>query len=233
MSDNNDNTQPLSEAQLAEIRAAKRYFADFPGQQMREATNGAYVYAAPFDALLREVERLMQRLECYADDDDGRRVRLPESCDGIACRNDTIKLQDDRIDSLESALATSAARVAELEAECAVHVEALQQYQREQERDSEHLANVTALAMAGTRAGADYEARLEASASRERGLREALVHAVSVIQDWHNMGVATKEASHLWDIYWRNAPELTPIRAALVTPPSPVTAGAATADERT
>lgn len=39
-------------------------------------------------------------------DDDGN--RLPESCDGIACRNDTIKLQDERIDRLHQ-------RVKELE----------------------------------------------------------------------------------------------------------------------
>jgi hypothetical protein len=52
------------------------------------------------------------------------------------------------------------------------------------------------------------------TAERDR-LREALVHSVTVIQGWHNMGVPEKQRSELWDIYWRNAPELKPIRAAL------------------
>lgn len=46
-------------------------------------------------------------------------------------------------------------------------------------------------------------------------LRAALVQAVSVIQTWHNMGVPEKQRSDLWDIYWRNAPELKQIREAL------------------
>ena len=46
-------------------------------------------------------------------------------------------------------------------------------------------------------------------------LREALVGAVDCIRDWHNMGVPQKERSQLWDIYWRNAPEMKAIRAAL------------------
>lgn len=46
-------------------------------------------------------------------------------------------------------------------------------------------------------------------------MRAALVHAVEVIQTWHNMDVPEKERSGLWDIYWRNAPEMKPIRAAL------------------
>ena len=47
-------------------------------------------------------------------------------------------------------------------------------------------------------------------------MRRALVGAVAVIQTWHNMG-AGKDASTLWDIYWRNAPEIKPIRAALAS----------------
>jgi hypothetical protein len=47
-------------------------------------------------------------------------------------------------------------------------------------------------------------------------LRAALVHAVEVIQTWHNMDIRPQSArSELWDIYWKNAPEMKPIRAAL------------------
>jgi hypothetical protein len=46
-------------------------------------------------------------------------------------------------------------------------------------------------------------------------LRDALIHAVSVIQAWHNMGMIGKQASDMWDIYWRNAPEMKQIRLAL------------------
>lgn len=53
----------------------------------------------------------------------------------------------------------------------------------------------------------------------EPALRDALVHAVSVIQTWHNMDIPEKERSGLWDIYWRNAPEMKPIRAALTKLP--------------
>jgi hypothetical protein len=46
-------------------------------------------------------------------------------------------------------------------------------------------------------------------------LRAAIVHSVSVIQTWHNMEVPEKQRSGLWDIYWRNAPEMKQIREAL------------------
>ena len=46
-------------------------------------------------------------------------------------------------------------------------------------------------------------------------LRAALVASVEVIQVWHNMEIPKKERSTLWDIYWRNAPEMKPIREAL------------------
>jgi hypothetical protein len=51
--------------------------------------------------------------------------------------------------------------------------------------------------------------------SQEQVLRAALVHAVSVIQTWHNMDIPERDRSGLWDIYWRNAPEMKPIREAL------------------
>jgi hypothetical protein len=46
-------------------------------------------------------------------------------------------------------------------------------------------------------------------------LRAALVHAVEVIQTWHNTGIPRREHSDMWDIYWRNAPEMKAIREAL------------------
>lgn len=46
-------------------------------------------------------------------------------------------------------------------------------------------------------------------------MRAALVKAVEVIQQWHNGGLRGKDASELWDIYWRNAPEMKQIREAL------------------
>lgn len=46
-------------------------------------------------------------------------------------------------------------------------------------------------------------------------LTAALVHSVSVVQTWHNMEVPLKQRSELWDIYWRNAPEMKQIREAL------------------
>ena len=47
--------------------------------------------------------------------------------------------------------------------------------------------------------------------------RAALVKSVEVIQTWHNQGIPVRECSKLWDIYWRNAPEMKPIREALHT----------------
>lgn len=48
-----------------------------------------------------------------------------------------------------------------------------------------------------------------------RTLTDALVKAVDCIRIWHNADVPATQRSELWDIYWRNAPELKPIRAAL------------------
>jgi len=46
-------------------------------------------------------------------------------------------------------------------------------------------------------------------------LRTALLDSVEVIQAWHNMGMSGQQASAMWDIYWRNAPEMRTIREAL------------------
>lgn len=42
-------------------------------------------------------------------------------------------------------------------------------------------------------------------------LAEALRKSVEVIKGWHNMG----GADSVWPIYFENAPEMQPIRAAL------------------
>jgi hypothetical protein len=46
-------------------------------------------------------------------------------------------------------------------------------------------------------------------------MRTALVHAVSVIQTWHNMSIPKAQRSELWDTYWKSAPEMVAIRNAL------------------
>lgn len=51
--------------------------------------------------------------------------------------------------------------------------------------------------------------------NKETLLRAALIKAVEVIQGWHNMGIPAGNRSDLWDIYWRNAPEMKLIREAL------------------
>jgi len=56
--------------------------------------------------------------------------------------------------------------------------------------------------------------QIETLADAYDHLRETLLKAVETIQGWHNIG-AGKKASELWDIYWRNAPEMKQIRAAL------------------
>jgi hypothetical protein len=56
--------------------------------------------------------------------------------------------------------------------------------------------------------------KLAADAEIER-LRAALVGAVDAIRTWHNMGMSGTQASAMWDIYWRNAPEMRAIREAL------------------
>jgi hypothetical protein len=59
---------------------------------------------------------------------------------------------------------------------------------------------------------AAYQAQ---AAGRIQELSDALVKAVDCIRVWHNADVPEKQRSELWDIYWRNAPELTEIRLAL------------------
>ena len=44
-----------------------------------------------------EIERLEDRLEVY---DSTGKVRMPEDCDGIACRDATIRLLDERVEAL-------------------------------------------------------------------------------------------------------------------------------------
>lgn len=56
---------------------------------------------------------------------------------------------------------------------------------------------------------------MSAETSHTDVLRAALVKAVEVIQGWHNMGIPAGNRSELWDIYWRNAPEMKLIREAL------------------
>jgi hypothetical protein len=52
-------------------------------------------------------------------------------------------------------------------------------------------------------------------------LRDALVHAVSVIQTWHNMSIPKAQRSELWDTYWKSAPEMVAIRNALTKGDAP------------
>lgn len=54
-------------------------------------------------------------------------------------------------------------------------------------------------------------------------MRQALIAAVKVVKQWHNMPSAGKAPGpglnrlmqEAWVIYWRHAPEMDPIRAAL------------------
>lgn len=46
-------------------------------------------------------------------------------------------------------------------------------------------------------------------------MRALLLKAVEIIRVWHNQGVPVRECSKLWDIYWRNSPEMKPIREGL------------------
>ena len=55
------------------------------------------------------------------------------------------------------------------------------------------------------------------AAGRIRVLESALVQAVDCVRVWHNMGVPDLQCSALWDLYWRNAPEMKPIREALAS----------------
>lgn len=46
-------------------------------------------------------------------------------------------------------------------------------------------------------------------------LREALESAVGIIKQWHNMGIQDGSPLDVWQIYYDNAPEMKPLRAAL------------------
>jgi hypothetical protein len=66
------------------------------------------------EELRAEIERLRERLEMYpvklTTGEVDRGELLSESCDGIACRDETIKLQDAEIERLQTLLlATSTA----------------------------------------------------------------------------------------------------------------------------
>jgi len=51
--------------------------------------------------LQRRVTELEERLELWATTGDGKRIKTDiGDCDGIGCRNETIKLQDERIEKL-------------------------------------------------------------------------------------------------------------------------------------
>lgn len=76
--------------------------------------------ASALERMAREIERLHERLEDnheFRHDENGQVIRVdvpPGSIpDGIDCRDETIKLQDERNDRL-------AARIADLEAECVI-----------------------------------------------------------------------------------------------------------------
>jgi len=54
----------------------------------------------------RELARLRERLEMYYTDDKGNRIECDsESMDGIACRDETIKLLDKNVSELREKLA--------------------------------------------------------------------------------------------------------------------------------
>ena len=61
----------------------------------------------------------------------------------------------------------------------------------------------------------DAQHALTAKDEHAAAMRKAVLQAIEVIQGWHNMGMSGKVASDTWDIYWRNAPEMKPIREAL------------------
>lgn len=62
------------------------------------------------------------------------------------------------------------------------------------------------------KAGNDALAACQAQAAgRIRGLEDALRAAVEVIKNWHNMD----GSDDVWDIYYRNAPEMRAIRDIL------------------
>lgn len=59
--------------------------------------------------LQERVSVLEDRLELYGTDGEGKRVKLPDSCDGIACRDETIKGLETRLAEAERLLRPFAA----------------------------------------------------------------------------------------------------------------------------
>jgi hypothetical protein len=61
--------------------------------------------------------------------------------------------------------------------------------------------------------------RAERAESESAALRQQLQDAVKIIRDWHGMGMPKEAEKMAWDIYFRNAPEMKSIRAALEEKP--------------
>ncbi len=55
-----------------------------------------------YDKMEARIEQLETRLELYATDSDGNKIRVPDECDGIYCRNATIHLLDKNVDRLRN-----------------------------------------------------------------------------------------------------------------------------------
>lgn len=73
-----------------------------------------------------------------------------------------------------------------------------------------------AYALAAARHHGEFAAPLEDPRdARIAALEAALRKSVETIQVWHNMRMSGKQASEMWDIYWRNAPEMKQIRETL------------------
>jgi hypothetical protein len=60
----------------------------------------------------------------------------------------------------------------------------------------------------------NYETLLAAASAMEQW-RGTLIAAVKIIKDWHNIRLGLCHQQEAWSIYWRNAPEMAPIREAL------------------
>lgn len=54
------------------------------------------------EAARARIASLEQRLEVFGTDGTGGKVQLPEGCDGIACRNETIKQLTAQVDQLRA-----------------------------------------------------------------------------------------------------------------------------------
>lgn len=91
--------RPLSKDQVSEAAEIANSFIKYAYDQgMHE------VGIDPVKELTDEIDRLQHRLELIAPDG----TLLPESCDGISARDETIKLLDQRIERLQRELAKPA-----------------------------------------------------------------------------------------------------------------------------